>query len=136
MDVEAAGFVVFYEGRTFEYLLLHSSRWNYWGFPKGWVENEDLIETALREVIEETGLRPELVPGFHEIVEYTYVDNERIHKRVHYFLGRARSKEVALSEEHDDYRWATFEEARALLTYGTDKRVLEKANEFLLKIRA
>ncbi len=137
MEGEAAGFVVFYGKKTPEFLLLHSSRWGYWGFPKGWVENENLIEAAFREVFEETGLRPKLVPGFHEVIDYTYSDNDRqIHKRVHYFLGRVASKKVVLSGEHDDYCWVLFKEALSLLTYDTDKCVLKKANEFLSKILA
>lgn len=136
MDVTAAGFVIFYGRENPEFLLLHSYRWNYWGFPKGWVEDENLLEAAFREVFEETGLKPKVIPGFHEVITYSYNDNEQINKSVHYFLGESVSKKVVLSEEHDDYCWAVYDDALSLLTYETDRYILKKANDFLSKVQA
>ena len=49
-----------------QYLLLKSATSNFWGFPKGHVEgNETDIETAVREIREETSLNVTVDPTFH-----------------------------------------------------------------------
>ncbi len=127
----SAGVVVFYVGGDVEYLLLHYPS-GHWDFPKGLVEpGETLEEAALREVREETGLEVELLPGFREEVEYVYFRGVKIRKRVVFFLGRARSREVTLSWEHVGYLWLTFDRALARLTYETSRRVLAKAHRHL-----
>ena len=54
------------------FLLIKNRRSANWGFPKGHVENfESAEQTAKREVLEETGLRIRLMPGFACHAEYT-----------------------------------------------------------------
>ena len=71
-----------------ELLLLKHRFGGHWSFPKGHVENgETEVETALREVREETGLAIALEEGFRQSVEYYPRPN--IRKQVVYFLGSA-----------------------------------------------
>ena len=54
-------------GETKEYLLILQSN-DCWSFPKGHMEpGEQEEETALRELLEETGLRAKLIPGKTDI---------------------------------------------------------------------
>ena len=75
-----------WEGQTPCLLLLKHKFGGHWSFPKGHVEpGETEIETALREVREETGLELSLQEGFRESVEY--FPKPYIKKQVVYFLG-------------------------------------------------
>ncbi len=101
------------------YLLLRAYR--NWDFPKGLVEpGEDPLEAALREVAEETSLRDLRFPwgrAFRETGPYG-----RQGKVARYYLAESPAGAVHLPvspelgrPEHDEWRWAPYEEARALL---------------------
>lgn len=90
-----------------ELLLLKHRFGGHWSFPKGHVEEgETEVETALREVHEETGLTIRLEEGFRQSVEYYPRPN--IRKQVVYFLGYADDDRTRRQEEEivrsDGYR--------------------------------
>lgn len=113
------------------YLIVHHVSGGHWGFPKGHgVDGETEMDTARREVAEETAVTPEIVPGFYERTFYVTPRGRK--KEVVYFLGRAASPDVTLQEEEiDDYRWARFDEAMDLLTYRNSQAVLARARTFM-----
>ncbi len=100
------------------YLLLRA--YNYWDFPKGLVEgDETAIETAQREVKEETGLS-RLVFRWGE--DYRETPPYGRGKVARYYVAESPDTEVVLpvsvelgKPEHHEYRWVGFTEARALL---------------------
>lgn len=58
-----------------------------WGFPKGHMEaGETELETALREVKEETGVEAQVDPSFRETEEYLLPESG-VRKQVVYFLA-------------------------------------------------
>lgn len=64
----ASGAVVYQmrEGKIW-YLLLQSATSDFWGLPKGHVEeNENLIQTAVREIREETNLKSRIDANFKQ----------------------------------------------------------------------
>ncbi len=68
----ASGAVVYQirDGKIW-YLLLQSATSDFWGLPKGHVEpNENLIQTAVREIREETNLKTQIDSNFKQKVEY------------------------------------------------------------------
>ena len=66
---KSCGAVLFTTEKGIKKFLLVES--NYFGFPKGHVEeNETEQETALREIKEETGVDATIIPGFRETVNY------------------------------------------------------------------
>ena len=118
-----------------EYLLLNYAA-GHWDFPKGNIENgEDAIQTARREIQEETGIYDvEFFKGFRSKIEYHYRRNQRlIQKEVIFFLARTSIRDVTLSYEHNAYSWLEYEEALALLTYKNAKNLLIEAKLFLEK---
>jgi bis(5'-nucleosidyl)-tetraphosphatase len=118
-----------------EYLLLNYAA-GHWDFPKGNIENgEDEIQTARREIQEETGIYDvEFFKGFRNKIEYHYRRNQRlIQKEVIFFLARTSRREVTLSHEHNAYSWLAYEKALVLLTYKNAKNVLIEARLFLEK---
>lgn len=115
-----------------KYLLLHYSA-GHWGYVKGNVEKtEEPIDTARRELFEETGIRSFfLVKDFQEKEEYFYKkEGKTVHKEVLYFLAETQEEQVTLSQEHTDYKWLSFQEAMNLLSFPQAKELLKKAEEF------
>jgi 8-oxo-dGTP diphosphatase len=105
-----------------EVLVIHRPRHDDWTFPKGKRERgESDEECALREVLEETGLRCELGP---ELPSTSYVDDKGRPKVVRYWRLRVVSGALAPNEEADEARWLPPAEAAALLTYERDLTLL------------
>lgn len=89
-------------------LMEHKSRWD---LPKGHADpGETIMETALRETEEETGIEAEAIEvdqDFKFEIEYDVNSKKRgkYHKRTTYFFGRiAEPVEIQLTE-HIGYKW-------------------------------
>ena len=114
-------------------LLLRHRHGGHWSFPKGHVEgSETEVETALREVLEETGLHITLQQDFRHTVEY--YPKPGVKKLVVYFLGQASPDEVAVRqvEEIGELRWVKLDEAFNLVSFKNDRDLLSLARERLL----
>lgn len=99
------------------------------GYPKGHIElGETEIETAVREVFEETGLRFRFVPGYR--IEYSFLTKDGIEKHPVYYLGEYDYTEAKIQAEELAQSWLLpYEKAMELLNYEQDKRVLSTAYE-------
>lgn len=137
----SAGVIVFCrQGKSINYLLLHHGG-DYWNFPKGTQEDgEDDLNTALRELEEETGISNiKLINGFKDETNYDFdaeIKNgvrDKVYKKVIFFLGEAESQKVKISKEHLDFGWFNFETALKRLFYQDSQNLLKKAHQFLLK---
>lgn len=113
------------------YLLIKNRRSTHWGFPKGHVERgETDIETAKREVLEETGIHINILPRFVEKSEYSI--KNKIEKTVAIFLATTTDTRTTIQrEEIEDYIWLEYENALKTLKFPNDKKILEKAEEYL-----
>ena len=133
----SAGIILYFKSHgTYEYLLIYSKATRYWGFPKGKIESgESKQDAAVREIKEETGLDATITDGFEYPVTYFFRDKSKqmIKKVVYFYVGRAPSKQIKLSEEHDDYVWLPYDQALAQISYANDRHALEQAAEFLKK---
>ncbi len=133
MEERSAGAVVFKEtsgGRRF-LLLQNAGRWD---FPKGnREEGESELQTVLREVGEETGLKDiRLVPGFRRVIKYFYRrEGKNVHKQVVYLLALTKDEKVKISFEHQGFGWFPFSEAVDRASYDNSKMTLAKADKFL-----
>jgi 8-oxo-dGTP pyrophosphatase MutT (NUDIX family) len=104
-----------------------------WALPKGNIAaGEDTRETAVREVMEETGATGRLIEKLGD-VRYTYTwAGERIFKIVSFFLlryvsGRLGELPAETAHEVEEVRWLPLEEAPKLLAYGGEREMAEKA---------
>lgn len=132
MEERSAGAVVYREAAGVRrYLLLQNA--GRWDFPKGGVEKgESELQTAIREVKEETGLEVRLVPGFRKVIEYFYRrGGKNIHKQVAYHLAIADHERVKISFEHQSYGWFPYEEAVERASYDNSKVTLTAAEQFI-----
>lgn len=110
-----------------EILLIKHVNSGHWSFPKGHVEgNETELETARREIKEETGLDVILDQTFRETVSYS--PKRDTQKVVVYFLALARNYDfVPQEEEIAEIRWVDIVRATRMLTYENDKTIVNKA---------
>ena len=104
-----------------------------WALPKGLVgSRESAVETALREVREETGADGRLVEKLGD-VRYVYTwGGERIFKIVSFYLlrytrGRLGELDARHAHEVDEVRWLPLEDAPRLLTYKGEREMAERA---------
>lgn len=106
-----------------------------WTLPKGTQEEgETLTETALREAREESGLEVALI-GELATIDYWFVwapEQTRYHKFVHYFLMRAIGGDLSLhDDEMEEAGWFTLEEAREMMAFANERRLLDRIPEVL-----
>jgi 8-oxo-dGTP pyrophosphatase MutT (NUDIX family) len=107
-----------------------------WALPKGNIDaGERPEETALREVLEETGVAGRLVEKLGD-VKYTYTRRTglRVFKIVSFYLlraGRGRLGEIEerMRIEVAEARWLPLEEAPRLLAYGGEREMAAKARD-------
>jgi 8-oxo-dGTP pyrophosphatase MutT (NUDIX family) len=104
-----------------------------WALPKGLIgAGERAEETALREVLEETGVAAKAVEKLGD-VRYVYTwRGERVFKVVSFFLmqaGRGRIGEIApeMRREVAEARWLPLEDAPRLLAYKGEQEMAQKA---------
>ena len=131
----SAGIILFNDVDKRKFLLLNYPS-KHWDFVKGKMEKgETPHETAIRETKEETGISEvEFIDGFEEEIEYYfYADNQEIHKKVIFFLGKTETTEIVLSHEHLDFIWLEFDNALNKTTYENAKNLLKKSKMFLDK---
>jgi len=100
-----------------------------WSLPKGTPNADETIEqAALREVEEETGLQVRIVAPIGPIEYYFVQSGTRIHKTVHYYLMEAVGGDMRLHDhEFDEVRWVARGEARQIMTFPTEREVVELA---------
>ena len=105
------------------------------GFPKGHVEeNETEEETALREVLEETGLHVRLIEGFRTEDSHP-IPGTDIQKFIVYFLAEYDGQTPVPQEtEIGKICVVPFDEAMRLFNFESSKRILKEADEFLTEL--
>lgn len=114
---------------------------NIWQFIAGGVENgETQFEAAKRETIEEIGVEPK---DIKQLTCIAYVPAEVIDesKRQHwdkntyvipeYSFAFECDSEPLLSKEHTEYKWLTYDEARKLLQWDSNKVAMYEINSII-----
>jgi bis(5'-nucleosidyl)-tetraphosphatase len=137
---KSAGVIVFRRaGGQCLFLLILSklTKRPLWEFPKGGVEpGETLVQAALRELNEETGIAENevhLIPEFQVTEDYRFTamtgaQRTLIHKQVTYFLGETERTDIVLSaQESSEYAWLNLPEALKRLRYSKRRRLLNDA---------
>lgn len=108
--------------------------------PKGLVDaGEKPVDTALREVFEETGVTADLVAKLGDI-KYVYTrtwgDGGRVFKIVSFYLMQYRSgriDEIApeMRIEVARAKWVRLEDATKLLAYKGERQMAQRAREYV-----
>lgn len=129
---KSCGAIVFrkFHGNA-EVLIVKHTKGNHWSFPKGHMEEDETeVQTALREVKEETGLDIHIDDSFRESI--TYYPCQSIKKEVVFFLAKAINYDFTPQpEEISQIRWMQLEDADQLLTHSKARRLLHKAKPYV-----
>ena len=138
-DEIAAGGIVFkiekgkLKNENAMWLICQHSQHKGWVFPKGLVgdvkEDEPLEEAALREVVEEGGVKAKIIANLPKPVAYFYkFQGQLIKKTVYYFLMEYISGDP---KDHDhemtDAKFVSTDEVKNTLSYKSDKQAFEEA---------
>ena len=127
----SAGGVVFRRGEAgLEVVLCGRRSPLLWALPKGTPDpGEDRVDTALREVAEETGLEVRS-GGPIDGISYWFVSpssGARCHKNVYFYLMEATGGDTSNHDhEFDEVRWFPVDEALRTITYENEAKIVEK----------
>lgn len=123
--VHAAGAVLYQmDGRSPVCAVVHRPRYNDWSLPKGKVDaGESLPVTAVREIAEETGMTASLES---RIGTTAYPLKENVRKEVTYWSAFAQGGSFEPNTEVDEIRWVPVDEARKLVSYQLDRKILAR----------
>ena len=121
---------VVYNSERQTFLIIKMLNGN-WGFPKGHTENQETdIQTAIREVTEETGIKIEILDGFKKSIKY--IPFPEVLKEVIFFIGITKEEKVTIDKnEIEDYMWCSYEEALKMITYKPQRDVMESSLQFI-----
>lgn len=108
-------------------LLVHRPKYDDWSWPKGKQDpGEHITVTAVREVLEETGVEIRLG---RPLPRQVYATGSGKVKTVHYWVGHVVGDEdlslYRSNPEIDKVRWTSPSRARQRLTYADDVELLE-----------
>lgn len=127
---KSCGAIVYrkFHGNT-ELLLIKNQNGGHWSFPKGHVETgETEEETAIREIMEETGIEVILDTSFRRMI--TYTPKKETTKDVIYFLARATTYDYTPQEEEiAQIKWVEINHAATILSYDNDRQLVAQAKE-------
>ncbi len=134
----SCGGVVIFRGKILLLYKNYYQRYDGWVLPKGTVEeNEEYKQTAVREVLEESGVQAEIVKYVGKS-EYSFnVKDSLILKEVHWYLMNAHSyySKPQREEYFTDSGFYKFHEAYHLLKFANERQILEVAYNEYMKLR-
>ena len=113
-----------------EFLLLRNRR-GFWGFPQGHKEKgETEIQTLIREVSEETGIVCLYIECYIGRISYSYfkADGMKSEKEVRFYFATTATRQVKISQEHEDYQWVKFSDALYIINHRQLKSILIKGH--------
>ena len=131
-EEKSCGAVIWRRGPQGHEFLLAQHGASHWSFPKGHIEGRETeLETARREIFEETGLTVDIDQGFRQVV--TYYPKPGVIKDVVFFIAQPTGgTERAQASEIRQLGWFPFQEAKPLVTFATDVEVLKEAEAYIL----
>lgn len=138
LHATSCGGIVIFRGKILVLYKNYKNRYEGWVLPKGTVEEgEKHVETALREVAEESGVHATVMKYIGKS-EYTFtVPEDTVVKEVHWYLMMADSyfSKPQKEEYFVDSGYYKYHEAYHLLKFPNEKQILEQAYKEYVSLR-
>lgn len=131
--IKSCGFVAYKRIENQNYYLIIKGLNGEIGFPKGHMEiGESELQTAIRELKEETGIEVNTVSGFRRQIEYPLSLIPNTVKQSVYFLGKCISYSIIPQEtEIAEAKFVSYEDALNVLAFKETKDILRDAESFI-----
>lgn len=130
IEAVSCGGVVIFRGKILLLYKNYKNKYDGWVLPKGTVEpGETHEETALREVMEEAGVRGQIVK-YVGTSNYSFViPEDTVEKEVHWYLMNASNyySKPQQEEYFTDSGYYKYHEAIHLLKFVNERQILERA---------
>lgn len=103
-----------------------------WVLPKGRIEKDETVrDTALREVLEESGVKAEIVK-YIGMVHYKFKntqENDLVYKTVHWYVMRTNSMDCTPQKKEGfvDAKFVHIDKAKELVRYEDEKKIILKS---------
>ena len=116
------------------YVALLKDKDNNWVLPKGhFKEGESFVETAIREVYEETNIKLKIEDLVDKIGEFNYFsDLENSNKNIKVYLFKILKPQKIIPLEKENFvegKWLLLEDAINEITYQEQRDILKKVDE-------
>lgn len=137
-NTTSCGGIVIHKGKILLLYKNYNNRYSGWVLPKGSMEDgEQMEETAVREVKEESGANAEIITYIGKTNFNFHVDSNLINKTVHWYLMQSDSFYTKPQREEGfvDSGYYKYHEAYYLLKFDNERDMLEKAYEEYKKRR-
>jgi dATP pyrophosphohydrolase len=92
-------------------------------------KHETAVQTALRELLEETGLKPFCLWVAPNVNSFYSPDDDSI-TIIPVFAAQVKNDKVIISNEHSEFKWVNSEEAKILLAWEGQKRSVDTIKEY------
>ncbi len=138
IEATSCGGVVIFRGKILLLYKNFKNRYEGWVLPKGTVEDgENHVETALREVFEESGVKATVIKYIGKS-EYSFsVPQDTVEKEVHWYLMMADNyySKPQREEFFVDSGYYKYHEAYHLLKFSNEKQILEQAYQEYINLK-
>ncbi|MBI5216216.1 MAG: NUDIX domain-containing protein [Ignavibacteriae bacterium] len=121
-----------------KYLLLHRQENerlypNIWQIISGSIEkNEKSVDAALRELHEETQLKPIAFWIVPDITMFYDATNDWVHLCPVFAAQVSEGSQPKLSDEHNEFRWLNYEEAVKLPVWHGQQQAVRIVHEYIV----
>lgn len=95
-------------------------------------KNEKAYNTALREIKEETGLKPSKLWTVPNVNSFYSPEKNSISFLPVFVVEVNNNDSVTLSEEHSDYKWVSSIQAKKLLAWQGQRKSVDIISEYFL----
>ena len=104
-----------------------------WQLISGALEpNETAWQAALRELHEETGLKPVEFYRLSTLTQFYRPDNDSLNTAPMFGAIVSEDCPVTINDEHSEFAWVNVEEARSRLMWPSDQAALEELSSVIL----
>lgn len=133
----AIAFIVRPAGDSYEFLLARRAEGKYmggtWQLISGGIESgETAWQAALREIHEETSLRPVEFYRLSHVTQFYRPDNDTLNTGVTFCAIVSANASVSLDNENTEFQWMPLNQTRAQLMWANDQESFDEVCRVIL----